>query len=120
SVSAFVSDERALWTVLTLLGLGFVHCTLGEWLFGQSLGKALVGCEVVSVGVSRKVDGSVLPVASRVLLWQAAVRNLIRWGLPPRAWGGPSSPARRHRGDRWARATVVIRVEPQDDEPAES
>lgn len=83
----------------TLLGVGLaaLHATIGEWLFGRSVGKALVGLRVLSV----REDGF-----SRPQLWQAALRNVVKWGAPPVALAGLTY-ARRHLGDL-AGATVVV------------
>ena len=114
----FLGIGYDLAPLIMTLGLGFAHTTLGEWLFGRSLGKALMGCEVISVlaghapGASPIEDEAVKP-----RLWQAVVRNFVRWAIPPVAVLGMADLSRRHRGDVLARTAVVERVvsEPEVD-----
>jgi hypothetical protein len=47
----------------------------------------------------------------RPVLWRAAVRNLVRWALPPLALSGLSGMDHRHRGDTAAGTVVVVRQE---------
>ncbi|HZW09271.1 MAG TPA: hypothetical protein VFF69_05145, partial [Phycisphaerales bacterium] len=75
--------------------------TACECLWGRTIGKALAGCEVVSVGGRRL----------RVGLMQSAARNVFKWALAP--WAALALGARggRHRGDAAARAAVVVRID---------
>jgi hypothetical protein len=99
--------------VLDALTLAFVHTTLCEWAFRRSLGKTLVGCEVVQI-VMRPTgpDGELQPEATRPALWRTVVRNLVRWGLAPVALLGLGSPERRHLGDRISGLAVIVREAP--------
>jgi hypothetical protein len=112
--SALVSGGWLLPILALTLLFGAAHCAVTEWLFAKSLGKALMGCEVVSSRFEKHAaaDGSVhlVPRVRRIRLWQAVVRNLIRWVVPPigmEAWGDGSG---RHRGDLIARTVVVERT----------
>lgn len=114
----FMGVGQEVAPLLLVLGLGFIHTTLCEWLFGRSLGKALTGCEVISVAAKRKPGAS--PVDDEAVgprLWQAAVRNLVRWAIPPVAILGMADLSRRHRGDILAKTAVVVPVlsEPETD-----
>ncbi len=104
--------------LLLLLGClfgGFAHATLCEWLFGKSIGKTLVGCEVIRVIWAKSdEDGQLQPARARPGLWGAIARNVVKWGLPPLALGGLLTPERRHRGDIIAGTAVVIRVEGEE------
>lgn len=108
------------WPILTLLGVGFLHCTIGEWLIGRSLGKLLTGCEVVDVRAGRPPALAETGAAGgrererRPRLWQAAVRNGVKWAVPPVPVLGLGEPSRRHRGDVLARTAVVVRLVPED------
>lgn len=111
------STGAAFTLLLYTAGLGFAHATLGEWLFGRSLGKVLTGCEVVVARLVRSAaDGTITPEVRRLTLWRAALRNAVRWFLPPVALAGLNVPDRRHRGDILAGTVVVVRVE--EEEPA--
>ncbi len=92
------------------LGACAAHCTIGEWLFGRSIGKFLLGCRVVNVSSAGDAAGT-----ERPRLWQALVRNLVRWTVPILAVFMIFDPARRHPGDLAAR-TIVICDEPDPDE----
>lgn len=124
SLADLVSPGRLLastgplvFLVLTA-GIGFAIGTLGEWMWGRTPGKAMVGC---AVGVPRNatVDGTVTPVLDKPSLWRAAARNLIKWVLPPVALSGVFAPARRHRGDVVAGTAVVVLVEDEPSEPGD-
>lgn len=120
TMSGLLGEGNGLWTIMTMLGLGFAHTTIGEWLLGRSIGKALVGCEVVAVRQSRSPDGTLRPIIARPRLWQVVVRNLVRWAVPPLAFEGLSNPGRRHRGDTLAGTVVVIRIENEPADDAEA
>lgn len=106
--------------LLLALWLTFVHSTVSEWLFGRSLGKAMAGCEVVRVQRAPARAGgdeeegrtpAMMATEQRPLLWQAAARNAVRWGLPPLALWLLADPSSRHPGDLLARTVVVVRGE---------
>jgi uncharacterized RDD family membrane protein YckC len=90
-----------LWTFALTVAIAFVHGTLGEWAFGVTIGKMLLGCRVAS---SRKGG------AWRIGLRQALVRNVVKFAMPPVALFGLSEANGRHRGDVLAGTVVVIRV----------
>jgi hypothetical protein len=114
--SAFFQDRGSVETVLMLIGVGFAYSTVSEWLFGRGIGKWVAGCRVAAWGVG-PADASAIVVA-RPSLWRAAVRNVVRWVLPPLAISGLLSADHRHRGDLSAGTVVVVRVEPETPAPA--
>jgi len=99
--------------LLTAL-LGAVLGTLTEAMFARSPGKLLMGCEVLAVV---RVGGK--PPNALGSLWRAAVRNAVKWGLPPLGVFGVLDPAGRHRGDHMAGTLVVVRFDPDDEEDAQ-
>jgi len=102
------------------LGLAAAHCTIGEWLWGRSFGKALSGCHVASVRFvpSATPGGETEAQLGRVSLWQAAVRNAVRWGMPAVGLFVLWDASRRHPGDAAARTLVVMAAE-EDEETKE-
>ena len=70
------SAEPLAW--LLALGLTIIHCAAGEAMTGRTIGKALTGCEVASM--RRDKDTGKIELGA-VRVWQALVRNLIRWGV---------------------------------------
>ena len=120
TLGALLGDSGAILLVGDALGIAWVHTTVCEWLFGRSLGKALSGCEVGrSAMVRDPLDGMLSPGFTRLSLVRAAMRNLIKWGLPPVALFGLGTPEHRHAGDAAAGAVVVVRYVPEasGDEP---
>ncbi len=119
-----MGSKGAAGALLLAFWLTFAHSTASEWLFGRSLGKAMAGCEVVRVQrVPVRVGGTggeeeegttlaMMATPQRPLLWQAAARNAVRWGLPPLALWLLADPSSRHPGDLLARTVVVVRGEP--------
>lgn len=105
-----------LAALLMVAGIGFVLTTLSEWLAGRSLGKFITGCEVVRPIIDRTAEGQIVPSVHPPGPWRVAVRNLVKWTLPPVAMAGLGTPERRHRGDLAAGTVVVIRIE--EPEPA--
>jgi hypothetical protein len=114
------TDAGGMLGLLLMLGIGFLVSTLSEWLFARSAGKALTGS---AVAVPRIVDmpdpespatKERVPTLARPTLWRAAVRNLVKWFLPPVAMMGLSAPDHRHRGDLSAGTIVVIPVTPPE------
>ncbi len=96
----FVMSERSLIFAGVMVASGLVLGVLGEVFIGRSIGKLLTGCEVVDV----RVTGAI----SRPQLWQALVRNLIKWVLAPAAMLGLMDAQGRHRGDSMSRTAVVV------------
>jgi hypothetical protein len=108
------TSGQAASLLIATIGVGLAHCTLGEWLFGRSLGKGLVGCRVFHVRLSRGADGTITPAVSKPTLWRALARNIVKWLLPPVAMAGLNLPDRRHRGDVVAGTVVVVIAEPPE------
>lgn len=106
---SLIRGTHTVWLMLAAIGIGFVLSTIGEALFGRSIGKALSGCEVVVPRVTKGAEGEVKVELQRVALWRAAVRNLVKWLIPPVAMSGVSSAEGRHRGDTAAGTVVIIR-----------
>lgn len=106
-------DGEAYQTLILVAGLGAVIGTAGEFFFGRSPGKLLTDCEVISlVPQPARADGE-LP---RPELWACLVRNGIKWFLSPVAVLAMMDATGRHRGDQIARAAVVIRFDPNEEE----
>jgi uncharacterized RDD family membrane protein YckC len=126
-----VGREPDLLPVAVTLGVCATACVLGEWLFGRSLGKYVVGLRVIAV--NRAVGGAGAgsqqggrgaggqgsgktgdrnggaPVGyTRPRLWQAVVRNYVRWAAPVVAVFALFDEARRHPADIAARTLVVM------------
>ena len=93
--------------LIDLVAAGFAISTVMEGVFGRTVGKMLAGCEVLAVVERKAVD------RRGVGLGRAAIRNAVRWGLPPAALLGVFEPGGRHRGDVVARTVVVSRFEPE-------
>jgi uncharacterized RDD family membrane protein YckC len=109
--------SNGLGPVLGALVTACFHCTLGEALFGRSLGKFTLGirvsamrCEVEGVGTERSgPDGKQVSwVPGEPTLGQAVVRNLVRWCLPPIGVLMFLDGSFRHAGDLLARTLVVL------------
>ncbi len=109
SLRVLFAGDGSWVAVPATLGAAVVVCTLLEWLVGCTLGKALTGCRVASVRAAdaQTSRGPDAPPA-RPHLWQALVRNLIKWGLPPVAALALLDPSGRHRGEVLSRTAVVV------------
>lgn len=114
SFSGLVREPGTLVGLLLLLGVGFAHGTIGEWLFGRTIGKAIAGCVVGRPVMVQKEDGTLTPEVAKISLGAAAMRNLVKWALPPLAAAGVSNPERRHRGDVASGTAVLMRVEDEE------
>lgn len=101
---ALEGAEMDLTSVGMVLVVTIAHCTLSEWFFGRSLGKFFLGCRVVSTA---EAGGD-----PKVRLWQALVRNVVKWTVPILGVFIIFEPARRHPGDLAAR-TIVVCEEPE-------
>jgi hypothetical protein len=100
------SLAAAISTVLLLI----VQGALLEAMLGRTIGKMLVGIEVVQLpGPRDAVQELRRPSLARTL-----VRNMVKWGLPPIGLLGLLDPEGRHRGDQFTRTLCVMRFE---DEP---
>ncbi|MEZ6243761.1 MAG: RDD family protein [Phycisphaerales bacterium] len=106
------------WVALpATLGVGAAIGIVLEWLIGCSLGKAVLGCRVVSVRApdAERAKANGRPMA-RALLWQVTVRNVIKWALPPVAALALLDSSARHRGDVLSRTAVVVPSPPPEPE----
>ncbi|MCA9283377.1 MAG: RDD family protein, partial [Phycisphaerales bacterium] len=93
------------WPPVTVGAIMFVHSTVGEWLFGMTLGKAIAGCRTVSTRTGR-----------RPTLAQAAGRNFVKVACPPLGMVQAMSPG---RPEPWGFATVVIMPAREGEGPGE-
>lgn len=130
--------------LLGSLAIAALHCTLSEWLTGRSLGKLITGCAVTvgsprSVKPVGKAGGTTEAQAEAdeetprqesqapslspfeghgelppITLWQALVRNLMRW-TPPFAALLAFDVNFRHPGDVIAKTVVVVPDEEEED-----
>lgn len=105
---AMFSPETGITPILVVLGCCAVHCTITEWLFGRTLGKAITGCQVLGI---RTGPSGTEPTYGRLKFWQALVRNLIRWSVPLVGILALFDQSRRHPADIAARTLVVSTAE---------
>ncbi|MCA9281369.1 MAG: RDD family protein [Phycisphaeraceae bacterium] len=82
------------WPPVTVGAIMFAHSTIGEWLFGMTLGKAIAGCRTVSTKTGR-----------RPTFAQAAGRNFVKVACPPLGMVQAMSPG---RPEPWGFSTAVI------------
>lgn len=87
------------WPVLTALGLTLAHSAPAEWLWGRTLGKAIVRCRTVST------------TGGGPALWQAATRNAVKLAAPPLTALLLIDPLRRHPGDVLSGTLVLARAD---------
>jgi hypothetical protein len=97
--------ELDLWSMGVALGLTAVHAGVCEWAWGRSFGKFVMGLRVVAV--ERAVEGPGAAGEARIRLWQAMVRNGIRWMAPLAAVFVMFDEFGRHPGDLAAGTLVV-------------
>jgi len=93
----------SLSAIVLALAIASVQCTVFEWAGRKSIGKALMGIEVYA----EREEG-----LARLQLWQAAVRNVVKWWLAPAALAGLCR-TWRHVGDL-ASGSVVVQPMDQD------
>jgi uncharacterized RDD family membrane protein YckC len=109
SDSSTTRGALALGTAFLVTG---IHSTLGEWLFGRTIGKAICRCRTISVR------------GERPKLWQAALRTFVKLLFPPFALFLFLDLRRRHPGDLVAGTAVIQRQRPgaddDEDEPSPS
>lgn len=113
SPTIFIGPRAEPMAWLLAIGLTIFHCTVGEAMTGRTIGKALAGCEVASL-LRDPASGEVQ--LGPVMVWQALVRNVIRWGIPVLGILLLIDGGRRHPADAAARTVVVIRTEEPEDE----
>lgn len=96
--AAVLSDDATTRGALAL-GVAFMitglHSVLGEWLFGRTLGKAVLRCRTLTTR------------GERPRLWQTGLRTLVKLLFPPFALFLFLDARRRHPGDL-ASGTVVV------------
>jgi len=113
SPGVLLSGTSVSAVLLTAL-LGVVLGTLTEAMFARSPGKLFLGCEVMALARAS---------TARRGFWNAlgrsALRNLIKWGLPPLGVFGVLDAGGRHRGDQIAGTVVVVRFEEEEDTDAQ-
>lgn len=103
-----------------------LHCTIGDWLAGCSLGKRLMGLRVLPVHKITHTNDAApddaqsptrpdeLPAPPRPAFWQALARNLTCWLVPPLLMVAIFDASRRHPGDMLGRTIVVMDELPED------
>lgn len=89
---------------LAAMALFFLHSALSEWLWGRTLGKALLGLTTLSV-----TGGKLTP-------WQAVSRNVVKTLAPPLILLVFLDPRRRHAGDFISGSVVVAPIEEEEGE----
>ncbi|RNC81047.1 MAG: hypothetical protein ED559_04400 [Phycisphaera sp.] len=96
--------------LLVALLINVFHCSVGEAVFGRSIGKSFMGLIVARVDASSAglPEGQFRPPAP----FRSLGRNLIKWLLPPVAMLALSDPGGRHRGDLLAQTAVLGRANP--------
>ena len=94
SDSSTTRGALALATAFLITG---IHSTLGEWLFGRTIGKAICRCRTISVR------------GERPKLWQAALRTFVKLLFPPFVLFLFLDVRRRHPGDLVAGTAVIQR-----------
>lgn len=90
--------SAGIWPLLVVGTVTMLHTGLGEWRWGRTLGKAMLGCRTV------QLDGS------RLSAWQAWGRSLVKVLCPAVALWIVLSPYAVHF---WSLGTIVV----LDDEP---
>lgn len=103
---------QGLW----LLGAGLAVAALVgafmEWGTGRTLGKMLVGCEVLDAKAG--VPGAAISNEGRPTFARALARNLLKYALPPTMLTALLDMNARHVGDRLAGTVVVVHAPPDD------
>lgn len=94
-------DGMGVMGLVEVVVFGFAAGTITEAAFGRTIGKVLTGCEALPIVGKEAIDRRGLG------LRRAAMRNAVKWALPPAAFLGLFEPGGRHRGDI-AAGTVVI------------
>lgn len=108
------SDARPMvWPVALLFTI--IHCSIGEWITGRTLGKSLVGLQVAAIRTDPETGE---PRLAPLRLWQAVIRNVFRWCIPAIGMLLLVDAARRYPPDMLARTIVLAPVpeEPEDED----
>ncbi len=103
--------EPMAWPMAVLFTV--VHCTIGEWAIGRSIGKSLAGLRVVAL---RRDEESGQVRLAPLRFWQAATRNIAKWTIPALGMLLLIDPSRRYPPDLAARTMVVALAPEPDDE----
>ncbi|MBX3357205.1 MAG: RDD family protein [Phycisphaeraceae bacterium] len=113
--SAILSPIDDIWPLLTTLGIAGALGTIGEWAVGGSIGKLATGCRVANLRPPTTPATHALPASGRPpsglfrpTIWQAAVRNFVKWSAPPLCVFALSDPMGRHIADLAAGTSVVV------------
>lgn len=93
--------------VPAVMATGFALGVAGESVSGRTLGKLLTGCRVVRVARPDSDGARVAPGLAR-----SAVRNLLKWGLPPVTILALVDPSARSRADVVSGLVVVVPTQP--------
>ena len=105
------SQISDLVPLAAFMAMGFAQGTVFEASIGATPGKLLMRSKVVDVGgVLASAKGG-----TQLSLARSALRNAVKWLVPPVALVGLLGPVGRHRGDTLARACVVRFVRPRAD-----
>ncbi len=113
---AGVLGGSGLRVVALALAFAAVLGGLGEAVFGRSIGKAIVACEVIRV---RRGDDAPESADQRPRPISAVTRNAIKWLVFPLGITLFLESSGRHAADRFCGTAVVVRTEdePEEDEP---
>lgn len=103
--------QPMVWPVAVLLTI--IHCTIGEWIAGRTIGKSLVGLQVAAIRLDADTGE---PRLAPLRLWQAAARNLFRWCIPAIGMLLLVDSTRRYPPDMLARTIVLAPVPDESDE----
>ena len=105
SISTLLRADETWVALPGALMIGWAYSTTFEGLTGRTLGKLLMSCRVIpparGEGDAPRAPGMV----------RSAVRNAVKWFLPPVAMPALFEPATRHRGDGVSNLAVVIEFE---------
>lgn len=93
---------KGLVVLAVALVVGAVVGAGCEAVFGRTVGKWLLGCEVVDMKAGVAGHGS------RASVWGCVVRNALKWGLPPLTVMAMTDRFGRHMPDRLGRTAVVV------------
>lgn len=122
-LSPATSASSSLVPLLSVIGFGWLLGTLGEATLGCSPGKLLVGVRVMGLVANgerpagrAKGDAATAPTvwrAERPRFYQALLRNMVRWFMPPMGMMMIVDNNWRHPGDLLGRTVVVVRFTPE-------
>lgn len=99
-------NGQGIWAILTGLGIAAVIGCVCEAAWGRTLGKMVVGCEVVDSRVGAAPPGR----DQKPGVAAALMRNTLKWLLPPIGMLSLLDAQGRHPADRLAKTVVVVRL----------